>query len=262
MVFEVGLYVLLIYFMILLLKSTLVDSNPKLHPSTTGIINSLLHWNKKEIEKGIWIRIRILKLRQMVYRFALTEAQFMAKLASLKGSRDPIYLLFMATRDETTGLRWCPDCRNAEPVLEEAFQSLPASATILEVLIPRESWKGPNGPKHPYRSAPFGVRGIPTLCLWNAVNEKVERKFTEGECEQIENLQELMSSHYWLRTANCVRSGLRFAKHLIDVFDVSQVGLYHKRVIDRTSLSPSSKVNDEIRVNADLRFFTSLNSKR
>ena len=132
----------------------------------------------------------------MVYRLLVTEAQFTPKLASLRGSTNPVYLLFTATKDEATGQRWCPDCRNADPILEEAFESLPASATVLEVLIPRESWKGPNGPSHPYRAAPFGVRGIPTLCLWNAVSEKVERKFTEGECEQIENLLELMTSHF------------------------------------------------------------------
>jgi hypothetical protein len=130
----------------------------------------------------------------MVHRIVLQDHQLQAKLSSLRGSSGPVYLLFSATKGED-GQRWCPDCRNADPVLDEAFQSLPASATILEILIPRETWKNKESP-HMFRSAPFNIRGIPSLCLWNAVNEKVERKFTEGECEQLEVLQELFMSHF------------------------------------------------------------------
>ena len=134
----------------------------------------------------------------MVLRELVTAALLDMKLASLKGAKGPIYLLFTAEKDDS-GRRWCPDCRNAEPVLEEAFLSLPASATILEIPLSRESWKGPTGPKHPFRSPPYNVKGIPTLCLWDAVDQKVLKKFTESECEQLESLTELMSSHY--RTA-------------------------------------------------------------
>ena len=130
----------------------------------------------------------------MVYRLILNESQLGLKLASLKGSTSPVYLYFTTTIVD--GKRWCPDCRSAEPILEEAFGSLPASATILEIQVPRESWKVQPGPNHPFRKPPFNVRGLPTLSLWNATTEKVEKSFTEGECEQLENLLEVFSSHY------------------------------------------------------------------
>ena len=134
--------------------------------------------------------------KRMVYRYILTESQLGPKLATLKGSTSPVYLLFIAAKTGENGQRWCGDCRSAEPVLEEAFDSLPASATLLEVEILRDSWKVDPGPKHPFRSPPFAVKGIPSLLLWNAVTDKVEKRFTENECEQLENLQQLFLSHF------------------------------------------------------------------
>src|SRR4051812_27020765 len=113
----------------------------------------------------------------MVYKVILTESQLLPKLATLKGATTPVYLLFTATLDGDNAQRWCPDCRSADPILQEAFESLPASATLLELQIPRESWKVSPGPKHPFRSPPFSLRGIPTLCRWNAVDEKVVKRF-------------------------------------------------------------------------------------
>lgn len=132
----------------------------------------------------------------MVYRFVVNQSQLAPKLASLKGSSAPVYLLFTATKDGEGGQRWCPDCRSADPILEEAFQSLPASATIVEVEITYQNWKNTPGPSHPFRFEPFNVRGIPTLALWNAKTEKIEKQFTEYECEQLENLQQLFTSHF------------------------------------------------------------------
>ena len=134
----------------------------------------------------------------MVYWHILTESQLIPKLGLFKASPSggPIYLLFTATKDGDKGQRWCPDCRSADPVLMEAFQSLPASATILDVQITKQSWKVDPGPNHSFRQPPFSVRGIPTLCLWDPVKEKVQRRFTESECEQIENLLELFQSHF------------------------------------------------------------------
>lgn len=130
----------------------------------------------------------------MVHREEVTPEKLNVKLASMRGSRDPIYIYFTASMD-ATGSRWCPDCSSADPVLEEAFQCLVASATILEVPVSRESWKGPEGPNHPLRQPPYGVRGVPTLALWDALDEKVRKRFTEHECEQLEQLQATMMSH-------------------------------------------------------------------
>lgn len=128
-----------------------------------------------------------------MYRELLLESQLLSKLKSLKNSPSPVYLYFTANK-ESGGKRWCPDCVNAEPVLEEAFECLPAGAYVLQVDIPKSSWKGAEGANHPFRKAPFALQGIPSLCLWDTKLERVQRRFTEGECEQLEALQEMMMS--------------------------------------------------------------------
>ena len=61
--------------------------------------------------------------------------QLATKLAILRGSPNPVYLLFSSTRKED-GARWCPDCASADPILDEAFESLPASVTPAYPAIP------------------------------------------------------------------------------------------------------------------------------
>ena len=123
----------------------------------------------------------------------ISEYQLATKLALVRGTVTPVYLLFTATKDEN-GSRWCPDCSSADPILEEAFEALPAGSQVIEVQIERNRWKGPEGKQHPFRSPPFSVRGIPTLIAWNAKDDKVTKRFTEGECEQMEMLQETFSA--------------------------------------------------------------------
>ncbi|KAH9260420.1 hypothetical protein BASA81_001590 [Batrachochytrium salamandrivorans] len=125
-----------------------------------------------------------------MYREIVLESHLVQRLGLLKNSSSAVYLYF--TADKVGGERWCPDCRNAEPVLEEAFQVLPAGAYVLQIEVAKDRWKGLEGQKHFFRQAPFSLGGLPSLCEWDTKKQAVVRKFTEGECEQLEALQEMM----------------------------------------------------------------------
>lgn len=88
------------------------------------------------------------------------------------------------------GERWCPDCEAADPVLEEAFTSAPASVLLLTVEVTREEWKTSPGPEHPLRKAPYSVSGIPTMLEWDATNDKALRRFGESDLLQLESVSE------------------------------------------------------------------------
>ena len=127
-------------------------------------------------------------------RDVIDEKDLEVKLATLRGSRDPVFILFTSTRtgEGGGGERWCPDCTAADPVIEEAFEAAPASATLVEVRVERSRWKVEPGQKHPWRKEPFFVKGVPTLVVWDAANDKVVRRVYD--CEQLEMLRDVFTA--------------------------------------------------------------------
>jgi thiol-disulfide isomerase/thioredoxin len=123
----------------------------------------------------------------MVHRVVLKPAELATRLAILKRSADPVFIYFTADRPEPGGERWCPDCRSAQPVIDEAAQAAPASATLLEVEIDRPSWK--NDKDSFLRKPPYSVSSIPCVAVWDGASQSVVQRFTEGEAEQLEALQ-------------------------------------------------------------------------
>lgn len=65
---------------------------------------------------------------------------------------------------------------------------------MFEIQVERARWKGEEGKSHPFRSKPFALKGLPTLIAWEATEDKVIKRFTEGECEQMEMLQDTFRS--------------------------------------------------------------------
>jgi len=123
----------------------------------------------------------------MVYRVVVTPSELLVKLQTLKGSRDPLFLYFVSDRLKNNE-RWCPDCRSADPMIDEALQSAPASATLLEVQVTRPEWKESPGPAHFLRQPPFKVTSVPTVMQFDPATQKPTKRFVDGECEQIEAL--------------------------------------------------------------------------
>ncbi|KAL6909845.1 hypothetical protein ACP4OV_001504 [Aristida adscensionis] len=76
-------------------------------------------------------------------------------------------LLFLADRDPSTNLTWCPDCNVAEPVIYERLEALQGGggAVLLRAYVgDKPTWRDP---AHPWRADPrFALTGVPTLIRW------------------------------------------------------------------------------------------------
>lgn len=91
------------------------------------------------------------------HAIAITAAQLAEKMNTEAGD---FSVLFTASKDEA-GQRWCPDCCQADIILEAS--RVKASSRWFVVEVVREEWKVNPGPGHFLRAAPFQVPGVPTL---------------------------------------------------------------------------------------------------
>ncbi|GBG32208.1 Thioredoxin domain-containing protein 17 [Hondaea fermentalgiana] len=88
------------------------------------------------------------------------------------------------------GTRWCPDCEESDPILQEATEHAPAAVQFIEVELTRDEWKVDPGAEHFLRKEPYNVTGIPTMMLWNPTEKKCEKRFNEADLVQLENVSE------------------------------------------------------------------------
>ena len=101
--------------------------------------------------------------------------------------------LFASFKEDDPQVRWCPDCVDAEPVIDEAFASAAAECHLIKVDITRNSWKAEPGQAHPYRSEPFKAGGIPTLLVL-AADGTIEQRFSEEECLKLDLMKTTFAS--------------------------------------------------------------------
>ncbi|KAL5199649.1 hypothetical protein ABZP36_020852 [Zizania latifolia] len=75
-------------------------------------------------------------------------------------------LLFLADRDASSSLTWCPDCNVAEPVIYEKLEALGRDVVLLRAYVgDKPTWRDP---AHPWRVDPrFSLKGVPTLIRWD-----------------------------------------------------------------------------------------------
>ena len=77
-----------------------------------------------------------------------------------------IILLFMASIDPETGKSWCPDCRDADPVVNDTLDSWsktsPSSILITVYVGERANWKNPS---NIFRGEPYFIKAVPTLMI-------------------------------------------------------------------------------------------------
>ncbi|XP_031551663.1 thioredoxin domain-containing protein 17-like [Actinia tenebrosa] len=86
------------------------------------------------------------------------------------------FVMFIGAIDET-GDSWCPDCRDAEPVVEKGLNSAPSdSVFILVVVGDRPTWKDPN---NEFRTGKYKLTGIPTL-----VEIGTQKRLGPDECKK------------------------------------------------------------------------------
>ncbi|XVF33766.1 hypothetical protein REPUB_Repub17cG0196300 [Reevesia pubescens] len=94
------------------------------------------------------------------------------------------FILFLADKDPSTSLSWCPDCVRAEPVIYKKLET-EASAEDEDVALlrayvgDRPTWRNP---QHPWRLHPtFKLTGVPTLLLWDWENDAIKARLEDHE---------------------------------------------------------------------------------
>ncbi|CAI9769681.1 unnamed protein product [Fraxinus pennsylvanica] len=75
------------------------------------------------------------------------------------------FIVFLADKDPSTNLSWCPDCVRAEPIIYKKFESSPDDVALLKAYVgDRPTWRNPH---HPWRiDSRFKLKGVPTLVCW------------------------------------------------------------------------------------------------
>ncbi|KAK7301420.1 hypothetical protein RJT34_12284 [Clitoria ternatea] len=87
-------------------------------------------------------------------------------------------ILFLADKDPSTSLSWCPDCVRAEPVIYKKLEASSDDIALLRAYVgDRPTWRNP---QHPWRVEPrFKLTGVPTLIRWE--NDEVKGRLEDHE---------------------------------------------------------------------------------
>ncbi|KAE8038196.1 hypothetical protein FH972_010728 [Carpinus fangiana] len=92
-------------------------------------------------------------------------------------------ILFLADKDPSTSLSWCPDCVRAEPVIYKKLEATADDVVLLRAFVgDRPTWRNP---QHPWRiDSRFKLTGVPTLVRWE--NDTIRGRLEDHEAH-IEN---------------------------------------------------------------------------
>ncbi|KAG6466989.1 thioredoxin-like protein Clot [Zingiber officinale] len=101
------------------------------------------------------------------------------------------FLLFLADKDPSTKLSWCPDCNVAEPVIYKKLEASSSNVVLLRAYVgDRPTWRNPS---HPWRVDPrFKVKGVPTLIRWE--NGGVTKRLEDYEAHAEEKIESLLAT--------------------------------------------------------------------
>ncbi|KAM0755255.1 hypothetical protein T439DRAFT_322297 [Meredithblackwellia eburnea MCA 4105] len=102
-------------------------------------------------------------------------------LSSLPSPVSPYFIVFFASPDPDTGLPWCGDCRQAQPLLAKWVKE---SNSGIVFVGGRDEWKTPS---NPFRQA-FDVQRIPTIIKLPSVGGGAS--FNYGAVKDAEKLVE------------------------------------------------------------------------
>ncbi|XVE76679.1 hypothetical protein DITRI_Ditri13aG0001000 [Diplodiscus trichospermus] len=104
-------------------------------------------------------------------------------------------ILFLADKDPSTSLSWCPDCVRAEPVIYKKLEQ-EASANDVALLRAyvgdRPTWRNP---LHPWRvDSTFKLTGVPTLVHWDWENSAIKARLEDHEAHLEHKIDALLST--------------------------------------------------------------------
>lgn len=101
-------------------------------------------------------------------------------------------ILFLADKDPSTSLSWCPDCVKAEPVIYKMLEAAAGDVALLRAYVgDRPTWRTP---KHPWRvDSRFKITGVPTLVRWE--NDAVKGRLEDYEAHVENKIDALVSGN-------------------------------------------------------------------
>ncbi|KAJ0038993.1 hypothetical protein Pint_24078 [Pistacia integerrima] len=101
------------------------------------------------------------------------------------------FILFLADKDPSTSLSWCPDCVRAEPVIYKTLEASPDDIALLQAYVgDRPTW---SNPQHPWRvDSRFKLTGVPTLIRWE--NDTIKGRLEDHEAHIENKINTLVSA--------------------------------------------------------------------
>ncbi|XP_047068954.1 thioredoxin-like protein Clot [Lolium rigidum] len=101
-------------------------------------------------------------------------------------------LLFLADREPSSNLTWCPDCNVAEPVIYSKLDALEGRDVVLlrAFVGDKPTWRDP---AHPWRVDPrFRLTGVPTLLRWDASKGEATARLGDDEAGVADKIDALL----------------------------------------------------------------------
>ncbi|XP_007052588.2 PREDICTED: thioredoxin-like protein Clot isoform X1 [Theobroma cacao] len=102
-------------------------------------------------------------------------------------------ILFLADKDPSTSLSWCPDCVRAEPAIYKKLEASADDVAVLRAYVgDRPTWRNP---QHPWRlDSRFKLTGVPTLVRWDWQNDAVKARLEDHEAHLEHKIDALLSA--------------------------------------------------------------------
>ncbi|KAJ8899209.1 hypothetical protein K2173_012385 [Erythroxylum novogranatense] len=102
-------------------------------------------------------------------------------------------ILFLADKDPSTNLSWCPDCVRAEPVIYKKLEAYADEVALLRAYVgDRPTWRNS---QHPWRvDSRFKLTGVPTLISWDWNNDSVKARLEDHEAHLDHKIDDLLSA--------------------------------------------------------------------
>uniref|UniRef100_A0A2P2P4G9 Thioredoxin-like protein Clot n=1 Tax=Rhizophora mucronata TaxID=61149 RepID=A0A2P2P4G9_RHIMU len=100
------------------------------------------------------------------------------------------FILFLADKDPSTNLSWCPDCVRAEPVIYKTLEASADDVALLRAYVgDRPTWRDS---QHPWRvdSSMFKLTGVPTFISWE--NGAVKGRLEDNEAHLEDKINALL----------------------------------------------------------------------
>lgn len=101
----------------------------------------------------------------------------------------PEIIYFTASKDVDSGLSWCSDCNNAEPLIEEFFQKCD-TVVVIKCIVERAEYRSP---QYLYRNHHLiHLQCVPTLLKIR--NGKSSIRLNDEQCQDTAMVLEFMNS--------------------------------------------------------------------